>query len=476
MAQASWARSDKSRAKLKDTECTDEHLTDFFNSIWISRIWTYQEAILSQNPVVVQGYDQIPWVQLEHSVIFLASIHLTVNLRQWIDVVFTREMFRANVEDLASYESRLLDYWKFCHVIAAKYHWGTAFKWALAAVAYLATMLPIWILHEHWKLKPWEDILLVSLPSAILLFLYPWLIFEAIPRLAPNPSYPYAVAQDFHHETERYLQSNIYERLLETLTTRSATEHRDMSFGLQSIIDRLPQNINTPTVDYTFTKAKVYEQLTIYLMQKLGVVQILELAAQKRCNGAPSWVPDYSQDFENLCKLMIFPIHCSATSNSKPHFELHPKCCPAMIKVKGFLVEKVTTVRLESQESCDPLTKITTYRPFTCIQTTSFKGYACNDVKVGDQIALISGFSFPFVVREDCGRNSVKMIAPATLALYKDKNKNSFHGTFLNGKVWRAYETQRKKEWMEEQQRVSMHPEGAPVLDPAVYLEDMLIS
>ncbi len=88
--------------------------------------------------MVVQGYDQIPWVQLEHSVIFLASIRLTVNLRQWIDVVFTREMFRANVEDLASYESRLLDYWKFCHVIAARYHWGTPFKWALAAAAYLA--------------------------------------------------------------------------------------------------------------------------------------------------------------------------------------------------------------------------------------------------------------------------------------------------------------------------------------------------
>jgi hypothetical protein len=44
---------------IEDNECTYQELDQFFNCKWITRIWTYQEVIMSPNPVVVRGSTHI---------------------------------------------------------------------------------------------------------------------------------------------------------------------------------------------------------------------------------------------------------------------------------------------------------------------------------------------------------------------------------------------------------------------------------
>ena len=53
----------------KYTTLTD--IEALLSSCWIERLWTYQEAFLASNPVVVCGNMHIQWSDFEQSVLFL---------------------------------------------------------------------------------------------------------------------------------------------------------------------------------------------------------------------------------------------------------------------------------------------------------------------------------------------------------------------------------------------------------------------
>ncbi|KAH4115152.1 hypothetical protein HBH70_175310 [Parastagonospora nodorum] len=113
--------------RLKDNECTYDELDKYFDCKWITRIWTYQEVILSRNPVLVRGDTQISWDRLEYSVVFLASLHRWVSsynrssdsseLHHWVDTMSARELHRALDTSNNDSGSRILVYWRFCRSI-----------------------------------------------------------------------------------------------------------------------------------------------------------------------------------------------------------------------------------------------------------------------------------------------------------------------------------------------------------------------
>jgi len=115
-------------------------------------------------------------------------------------------------------------------------------------------------------------------------------------RFAPSPTF-------LHHHPLSYeipklpeKSSAIQSHLANIISVRSATDPRDMSFGLHGIL-KLPgqQQQPPPPVDYSLSKAVVYKQLSIYLLSIGESINLLAFAAQKRCEGAPSWVPDFCQ-------------------------------------------------------------------------------------------------------------------------------------------------------------------------------------
>jgi hypothetical protein len=94
---------------------------------------------------------------------------------------------------------------------------------------------------------------------------------------------------------ERHVRSNVHEMMLETLRTRNATEPRDMSFALHSILTRLPGHTELPMINYKIPFPRVHLPLTRLLLHSSKSLQVLTLAARHRCKGAPSWVLDYSR-------------------------------------------------------------------------------------------------------------------------------------------------------------------------------------
>ncbi|KAF2832826.1 HET-domain-containing protein [Ophiobolus disseminans] len=476
------ARSDRYKPKLEDTECRDEELADFFNCAWISRIWTWQEIILSHNPVLVCGYTQIPWSRLEYSLVFLSSIQVVVgpDLRKWLDAVLSRDLYLAGLGQTSGYSSRFLDYWIFCHSIAKTYHWYCRWKKLMVLGVAAGTVVPVWLSSKHWNLRQWQAIVALLITTVLSIVLFFWVLLDIIPRLAPNPSYPYHIASVSHVETERYLRSSLHERLVETLRMRSATDPRDMSFGLYSVLERFTRKDHLPTVDYSLTQAEVYQQLTKYLIYGTQSLRTLTLTAQKPCKGAPSWVPNYSQDLAALWgrkrdgDLIDLPLWYSVTAGSKPYYTFHSGNDNILV-VKGFIIETVTAVGVEEKSIYDPLTETHTCRPQTWYETTTYRGTCYDGARVGDKIALIAGVPLPLVVRDD--GEFVKIIAPAGLHNNEEekKKKNKSHQALMRGEAWKAYDKRRQKEWLEQQTHgtTSAYPLQP---DPAVYLDDLLIS
>jgi hypothetical protein len=53
---------------------SSQDIIDLFSRTWISRIWTYQEAVLSSNLIVICGDRHIAWLRLSQSLAFLDSV------------------------------------------------------------------------------------------------------------------------------------------------------------------------------------------------------------------------------------------------------------------------------------------------------------------------------------------------------------------------------------------------------------------
>lgn len=79
---------------LKGQYTTFDDLNELLSSIWIQRLWTYQEILLASNPVVVCGNSHIIWYHFERSLLFLELSAFFDDhgiTRQWTSVALSRE-------------------------------------------------------------------------------------------------------------------------------------------------------------------------------------------------------------------------------------------------------------------------------------------------------------------------------------------------------------------------------------------------
>ena len=288
------------------------------------------------------------------------------------------------------------------------------------------------------------------------------LAIVTVPLLAPSPSYIDMTYGDSPIAKDQFLRNSLYERILETLAMRNATDSRDMSFGLRSVLEKFADGNNLPPVDYKQSQLEVFRQLTVYLGQRLKSQQLLIMAAQSHCEGGPSWVPDYSQSliavpFRETSNGML-STHLFgnfATSQSETY-------CKALagneniLVVKGFMVEQITVVRGYN------------------VETASYWGTASTKTMVGDRVALISGLAQPLVLR-DTEVGSLKIIAVADLHSKGQHKQTPKVNPFLNGQIWEAHIARKEKEWKEQLLHFST-PDGIYGPNPTQYLDDLLIS
>jgi hypothetical protein len=482
---------------LKDDECTHDELLRYFDCKWLTRIWTYQEVILSPNPVVVRGSTHISWDRLLFSVTFLASIdHYcsmidyydtapdSSDLRHWISTMAARELYRANVISATECEYQIFAYWKFCRLILTTTKW----LWRLGWLIFVCTIFAVpWMLLQKGNI-PGRRLLWV--PVDLLIVVFKILIFG----LRRNSS-QYEMPTSALSKMERRIRSSVHEKILDTLGTRDATEPRDISFGLHSILEGLPGDTEMPKINYDLPLSSVYFQLTQFLLHDSRSLQVLNLAARYRYQRAPSWVPDYSRvgvaesidanpgNMGNVKKitsrwnadqlsrtvmrneLEMISI-CKTLYGTKLPYHYHAVDDKILV-VKGTLLGRITAVTAVGRLFPERR---------SLVETALYQGLTLEGCRSGDKIILIVGFHRPLIVRDD--GKCVKIVGAANLS-HKRKDIRSLSFSILRikdyieyGETWHAHDKERKEEWKREHGWTDSEAEPHALQ----YLQDILIS
>ncbi|KAH7095870.1 heterokaryon incompatibility protein-domain-containing protein [Paraphoma chrysanthemicola] len=473
------SRKSVTKIESESTKCTEDELADFLNCAWISRIWTYQEFLFSSNCFLVCGHAMASMHRIQYHIIYLANAHdrLEHDLRPWLAIIFTRDMYRVRATRARDYNSPLLDYWRFWYKVTQDHlYWFYTLKllilYAISIVILLPyrTLIPEMSINVSTVLVVVGVVFLVALVTQALLF-----VWAAVQSTLTHTSYDiglrYRLPPSDLTGTKSYLQSSFHGRILEILCTRNATEPRDMSFGLDSILRRNAANSDSLVVNYSLSQAEVYSQLTRHFLQETNSFGVLEMAAQRHCPGAPSWIPDYSQKLE-------YPSGPTdghdATNGCKAYYRFHPDD-PQILIVKGYIGKTVTIVKPLEQDP-RPQAKQPSHEPRYYIETAICKGTSYQQAQVGDKVALIAGMDVPVIVRGD--GHAVKLVAPAILQYKFATNKidGTYSRNIMLGHAWNNYDRDRRRKWVQEQRDIGVKDVDALELDPAVYLDDVLIS
>jgi hypothetical protein len=117
-------------------------------------------------------------------------------------------------------------------------------------------------------------------------------IFACLYRLSPNRGI-LRLSNPILEESLK-MRRDVYSTGLDTLRIRNATNPRDMSFRLRSVLQHLAQG-SLPLVDYSASISSIYMHLTCHLLTETSSLHFLALAAQANFPDAPSWVPDFSK-------------------------------------------------------------------------------------------------------------------------------------------------------------------------------------
>lgn len=77
------------------------------------------------------------------------------------------------------------------------------------------------------------------------------------------------------------------------LYSRTATEPKDMAFGMWAVLER-GGAVNLPAPIYSHDTGDVYRIFAVHLAHITQSLELLLLAAIRGVSGQPSWVPDWS--------------------------------------------------------------------------------------------------------------------------------------------------------------------------------------
>lgn len=327
------------RSRLGLGVVSDHDIETFFLCDWASRIWTFQEIVLANNPVAVCGDSHIFWSQLAMGVTFLSSIYGRNHARRmWMEIILSRVYFHDKnksehgLEGNSSKYERIIRYWKFVRSIkrfCRRWYFWCKFLGVLAG--FVTTLVMLRLIGRKGVTSE-SDLAFLPFPICLILSigisLYHYLSF--------NPGFPRL--SDPLLEESLKMRKDVYGTLLDTLRIRKATNPRDMSFGLRSVLRRSTQS-SLPPVDYTASISSTYMHLTYHLLTETNSLHFLALAAQANFPDAPSWVPDFSKS--------LLPVEPQKDFDpgSQSSWHLDPATGSDILTVKGAFIDNVVSKR-----------------------------------------------------------------------------------------------------------------------------------
>jgi hypothetical protein len=319
-----------------------QDIDELLDTIWTSRIWTYQEAALARNPTIVCGTSHVGWSRFAFSTIFLSSISGSTYLHRWIEVISTRALCQAQIDTNDDFSKHMQLYWEFCRSIGELRSLFISIYFIVSIASTIVSFLGVglWIgisARGHWRDFAW-------LIGAFLLSFLVMVLTHLVSAEAPSGS----IFSQSWSPVSIFLNSqlDIHRLILDTLANRAATQSSDMSFGLHNVLQQFTESKRSALrVDYAMSAEDAYQELTSYLILQPKSLAPLVLAASKSRLGAPSWVPDYSQTLWSLEGVGdISKIRNSASGRSQPYCRISDHPVPDTLVVKGFQTDVIANI------------------------------------------------------------------------------------------------------------------------------------
>lgn len=314
---------------------------------WVRRIWTYQEILLASNPVVVCGDYHLPWARFSLGVIFLEysglnhrrNYPIIAILNTWAQIASIRDhvvssdtITSAHVQSSSGEEipqTILQKYREFVMDVSRRIvrlrdlnYWCMFF-----CAIIIPSILTVWMFTmlfntEATDFSDFAGLVLHAsiLPAFVALigfFLFAFVV-SFIVYIGSRPlEYP-TMSTDPLAQNERI-------DLVDGICSRKSKEKKDKAIGVQAILQRLSKTALLP-IDNAQPLEHIYKQLCIKLMEVTGSIQFLLPASLNNFPEQPSWVPDWSADFDSfwLKPTLFMDIPTTSTPGSRASWKFNP--------------------------------------------------------------------------------------------------------------------------------------------------------
>jgi hypothetical protein len=275
------------RMARRNLSVSEDDLEELLRSTWTTRIWTYQEVILASRPVLVNGLHHLPWETFVYSMVLLNRLTLKPSIGRWMEIITSRTQYSVAPE--ADIVKQLTAYNHFVSTFVKMDSWFA--REVLVAIVWLALgpttagVLTYRALVNH--IHVWACIVLI-LPVEILVVCLTLFVTMFLVKRSTS-----GVLAERCGEFEYSLQNRTKQSLLNNICYRQATDPHDLCFGILPMLQHSPTAMRF-TVDYAVDIPLLYTRLASFFLEECEEPYILALAAQAKCPGASSWVPDFS--------------------------------------------------------------------------------------------------------------------------------------------------------------------------------------
>lgn len=297
---------------------TTGDLVHFLESRWLYRVWTYQEVMLSENPILVCGEMTMPWWRFAMSILYLRitehwtdkhDMHagestsiLFKSLRHWKALILDRnelQMSRRHPFKFSGHTTLdLRRYNRFLSVIADIFMLdympglrGPILRFKLY-LCFIPLAFPLGLIIgaavEGRGFGP-TGLVLVALCIAIGMFSnVMYYISRNLDHTIRRPRRRY-----LRHNPEMWPEeSSARNTILSAIWTRQCKEQKDFNFGTRNLMQVLI-GARLPHLDVSSPLGEIYRDLTVNLLQLTGSPELVVAALRSHVPGAPSWTVDW---------------------------------------------------------------------------------------------------------------------------------------------------------------------------------------
>ena len=349
-------------------------LLRLLDSPWLYRIWTYQEIMLSENPVLVCGTMMTPWWRFSMSVLYLRITE------QWAD------KYNLHTGDSTSDLFQSLRVWRALVLDRNDFQVSRRHNSSSSIYATLDLQLYNWFLSDIADafmveyVSPWtREVLSLQLFGSVA----PFAIAIAVAILAWADEWDYEIpsttaivsliligvfnntvylmSRNMDHTVRRprrkYLRHNLVtwpeessakNIILSAIWTRQCKENKDFNFGTRNLMQALIR-ANLYPLKYSCSLSEVYKELTVNLIELTRSPELILAALRSQVPDAPSWTVDWpmrtswrkhQSDFERDNGLFY---DLTAAPMPQGSVEFDPEH-PNVLRIRAWTLGRVTAV------------------------------------------------------------------------------------------------------------------------------------